>query len=275
MTDTRLLQGGLYTVGAGEAASGTFDVTATQAGIYALVSQPAEEVYENQGGIVVVGAAQTANGTYDVTAHMLGVYVLVKGFPDRRDLRAWTFTQDDHDFYGVILGSDITLVYDKLTKQWCQWRSPEYTYWRAADVSSWEGFNLACDMKSGIVWKIDPEGRLDYETTPISSVVTGMAPARMRQVIPVFAAELVVSQGQPAPSLPAGSVGISIRFSDDGNVTFVDAGSVAGEAFGANTLFRWYGLGQFSSPGRIFEITDTGYARRIDSFDISVGGEGE
>jgi hypothetical protein len=264
--EPRVSQANIYALASGEG----HDVGAYQLVAYALAQAPADEVWSNTIHAYTLGAAETSSTFHDVLAHQLAVYALVKSFPDRRDLRAWTFTQDEHPFYVLQLGSAATLVYDKLTEQVTEWRSPDYPYWRGADGTDWAGLNICCDIRSGKIFKIDAEGRLDYETTPILSQGTGMVPARLREVIPCYAAEFTVSEGAPPPQLEAGAVGITLEFSDD-TLSYVNAGEVAGEEFGSFTLFRWYSLGQIGAPGRFFRITDTGYARRWDGLDISVG----
>jgi hypothetical protein len=184
------------------------------------------------------------------------------------DLRAWAFLQDDHLFYGLQLGSAGTIVYDILTQQWCQWYSPGYTYFRAEDVTDWEGYNLAADTENGTIWKIDPTGRLDEGATIITSQVTGQATVRGRRTIPCYTAELACSQANPAGA----GTSMQLRTSDDGTASWIDHGSVAGEAVGTSTLFRWYGLGVMVSPGRVYEITNAGYARRLDGLDLELGG---
>lgn len=244
------------------------------AGVYALGTYPSEEARATAVGAMTVAGAETSSGEYEVRAHQVGLYALVRSFPDRRDLNAWTFVQDDHIFYVLNLGNIETIVYDKLSKQWSTWKSPEYAYWRPSDGVEWAGMTVSCDRRSNKIFEVDANDRLEYGTTVIISKATGMVPARMRQVLPCYAAELVVSQAQPAGPLDTVN-SINLRFSDDAYVNFVDMGSVDGEPFGESTLFRWYGLGQIDAPGRMFEIVNNGYARRIDSLDISVGGEGE
>jgi len=245
-----------------------------QLGAYAIGQYPSEEARASQVGGQILGAAEESSGLFDVFSTLLGAYALVKGFPDRRDLRAWTFTQDEHDFYVLQLGDTGTIIYDRLTGQWAEWRSPDKPYWRGNDGVGWEGINLACDNLSGKLWKIDPEGRLDYNTDPITSIVTGGMTLRERKVVPCYDAELAVSQGQPPASLEEGAVGFSLRTSDDGGNSWYDHGTIPGEALGDEMLVRWYGLGTMNKPGRIFEITDTGYARRIDGFNVELGNYG-
>jgi hypothetical protein len=183
------------------------------------------------------------------------------------DLRAWTFLQDDHLFYGLQLGSAGTIVFDLTTAQWTQWFSPGFTYFRCEDVTDWEGYNLGADTENGTIWKIDPTGRLDNGDTVITSQVTGQATVRGRRAIQCFTAELACSQASPAGS----GCSMQLRTSDNGTLSWVDHGTVDGEAVGTATLFRWYGLGLMQAPGRIFEITNTGYARRLDGLDAELG----
>ena len=246
----------------------TATIESSQLGGYAVGIYPTEEVQASQLGGYATSAAETSNGVFLIKAHQLGGYALVRANGDRRELRAWTFKQDDHEFYGLQLGAAGTLVYDISTEQWCQWKSPERTLWRVEDVVDWEGFNLGGDTESGKIWKIDPKGRLDYGTTPITSKVVGYLTHRFRKHGQCHMAELAVSEGQPPSGFEDGSVGITLRTSTDDGQSFVNHGEVPGEGVSENMTARWYGLGLMKSPGMLFEITDTGYARRIDGLDI-------
>lgn len=246
----------------------TTQINASQLGAYVWGNYSSADTRNSQAGAYVFGAAETSNTYHDVSAHQLGVYAWVRRYPTRRELRVFQFVQDDHHFYGVQLGDSITLIWDKYTGQWSNWVSPGYAYWRVNDAVDWEGMNLGGDPQSGKIWEIDPEGRLDYGDTPIRSVVTGGNSLRMRQSIPCYMAELTVSDANP--SISDGTVGITLRTSDDQNQTFFSHGEILGEDLGDSTLFRWYGLGLMDSPGRTFEIIDTGYARRIEGLNIEV-----
>jgi hypothetical protein len=250
---------------------GYFDPKAYQVGAYAIGIAPAEQIRTYQLPVAILGSAETSNTFHEVNSYQLGAYALVRGKTDRRDLRAWPFTQDDHDFYVLQLGDVGTLVYDKLTNQWAQWRSPGFDYWRGNDGVQWEGWNICCDSESGILWIIDPEGRLDNDTTPITSIISGRVQTRMRKNAQCHMGELTVSEQEPPTGIDASTISISLRTSDDDGHTFLSHGSVTGEALGDDITVRWYGLGLMPAPGRVFEITDTGYARRIDGFNIEVG----
>lgn len=256
---------------------GDFDASmlyarAQQLGVYVWGTYPSDAAEARQVGVYTQAASETATGFYELYAHQLGVYCWCRPNGDRRELRAWRFKQDDNEFYGIQLGADGTLVYNQPTQQWAQWRSPGELFWRVEDVVDWEGFNLGCDTSTGIIWEIDPEGRLDYGDTPIESVVVGYLTHRMRTFAPCFMAELAISEGQPPPGFDDGSVGITLRTSTDDGNTYVDHGEVTGGGIGEDMTVRWYGLGLMKQPGMYFEITDTGYARRIDGLDIEIGG---
>lgn len=197
------------------------------------------------------------------------VLVAILQGAEERQLRAWSFKQDDHEFY-VLQASLATYVYDKLTEQWCQWKSPNSGYWQAIDGVDWNGINVACDPDSGNLYKIDPSGRLDYGTTPITSVVYGGLTDRFRDSVPAYMLEIAISQASPA----GGSVTAAITLDSYDTLSWVNHGSVTASSVGTATWPRFYGLGQISAPGRLFRVTDTGVARRIDGMNLEVGTNG-
>ncbi len=247
------------------------EIYAHQEPTYALASRPADSIAVSQAPVLISGAAEESSGQFDVYLHQPAIYALVRPNGDRRELRAWRFKQDDHEFYGIQLGADGTLLYDKLTGQWCQWKSPGFGYWRVEDVVDWEGYNIAGDTESGKLFVIDAEGRKDYGDTPITSKIVGYLTYRFRQKVPCYMAELAVSEGEPPAGFDDGSVGISLRTSTDNGQSYVNHGAIPGEGVLEDMTVRWYGLGLMTAPGMLFEITDTGYARRIDALDIELG----
>lgn len=269
MTDATGYQIGVYGLGNAESSGGFHDVQATQLGAYAIATFPSEYTFSMQLPLQALAAAETSSGLHDLIATQLGAYALVRPHAERQDLTAWTFKQDDHEFYVLQLNSRDTLVFDKLTGQWTDFVSPGYNHWRGTDGCNWEGIAVACDTLTGKLWHLDPEGRLDYETTPIVSTIVGGFTERMRSFKPIYMAELAVSEGQP-PAVEEGSVGISLRTGDaQGN--WYDHGEILGESVGEDMTVRWYGLGLAGPSGMVFEITDTGYARRIDGLNVEVG----
>jgi hypothetical protein len=197
------------------------------------------------------------------------VLVAIKSGADERMMRAWTFTQDDHDFYVLHLGAS-TVVYDKLTDQWAQWKNSDAAYWRGLDGCDWEGWNVCCDPDTGKIFKIDPVNRLDYGTTPITSQVFGGMTERFRNYTPCYMAEVAISQARPPAGVDVTTVGIRLRTYD--TISWTDHGTLQGQPTGTMLYARFYGLGLLKSPGVLFEITDYGYARRIDGLNIEMGG---
>jgi hypothetical protein len=242
----------------------TPDIRTTQSVNLVAMNFPSASLRTTQTeGLVMVVA------TPDVRVTQTELLVAFKVGSDERTLRGWTFTQDDHDFY-VLQLFDKTYIFDKLTEQWCQWISPNDTIWRGADGCDWEGLNVCCDPDTGQVYKIDPDNRLDYTTTPIVSQVFGGMTERFRNMVPCFLAEVAISQAHPPAGIDPSTVGIRLRTSD--TLTWTDHGTITGQASGNRTYARFYGLGLLQSPGVLFEITDYGYARRIDGLNIEIGG---
>jgi hypothetical protein len=252
-------------------------IDAHQLGSYAVGSYYSHGVDNTQLGAVAVVSSETSNGLFDFRAHQLGAYALVRKNPDSRILRAWTFTQDDHDFYVLHLAEDETLVWDKLTKQWSSFKTAGRDCWRAADGVLWEEDNVACDMDTGVIWNISPDHRMDdyssglaEDQTPIVTVTTGFYAERLRATTPCYRAGLVVAQGDPAEA----GVGIRLRTSDDDETTWIDHGTfIPVDGTRRDYDISWSSLGLIGSPGRVFEITDYGYTARIDALDIDIGPE--
>jgi hypothetical protein len=266
MTDARLYQGGAYSV----TASITPEVRLSMGAAYMIGIYPSAEVRVSQAGVNILKQAETSSSLYLVKNHQAGVNVLARGIVDKPILHAWRFPQDDHEFYVLQMGSNGTYVFDKLTHQWAEWQSPDSVNWRGNDGCDWQGINVCCDTQSGKLWKIDADNRLDYETTPITSTVTGGMSLRFRKNVPCFMAELAISEGQTPEGIDPATLGISLRTGD--TLTWYDHGTVTGDQVGDKVTVRFYGLGVMGYPGRIFEITDTGIARRIDGLNIEVGG---
>lgn len=267
MTATRNQRAGVYALVKSGAPDD--DVLISRAGVYSLSTGPAEDTLVERSGVYAVGRDPAP----EIDIQRGGVYCLCRHNPEEQLLRAWRFPQDDHEFYVVQL-FDRTLVYDKLTQQWARWNSPDLSYWEGADGCDWQGINVCCDILTGKVWKIDPDNRLDYETTPIQSMVVGHLTERFRQNVPCYMAEVALSEGEPPVGIDATTVGVGLRTSDDGGQSWYNHGIIPGEAIGENITVRWFGLGLMSAPGRVFEITDTGYARRIDGLNIEIGNYG-
>lgn len=213
----------------------------------------------------------------------LVVRALVRGHVENPHIRAWTFTLDGHDFYVLRLGDLLTLVYDVYSEQWMDWQDFTHNYWRPNIGTTWGGAAalahtygspvIAGDDSWGLLWFLDPEQPYDEhpdETDPeqilyFERITMGQVPMRGRENIPCYAAWLTTDMGAPAYDGAA----VRLEISDDGGVTFEDAGSVPVTLDANYPELAWYSLGQIEAPGRLFKLTDDGAIMRIDGFQMN------
>lgn len=265
MGDTKLSQAQILAV-----VSAPSNTQVTQAQVNAVVVLQAQEVILSQAQVMaVVASAMNLNIT------QAQIIAVVKYAKDTRRIRAWRFVQDDHDFYVVYLGPLGTFIWDKYTKTWSRWKSPDREYWRGIDGLPWDQDNVCIDPLTGDIWNIDPDIRMDdtplstggFAQTPIVSIVRGMLPMRLRNSLGCYGAYLTLSQGSPVVA----GVGITLRTSDDNGRNFNDHGTLVLDTASEEYQVAWQSLGLVTAPGKIFEIIDTGYAWRLDALDVDLG----
>jgi hypothetical protein len=273
-------------------------IRAPQAGFLTVLRQAAEGADATQFGAIVVynipsaGLAATQAGITTVLREEAPVQItqanilaVVKGRVANPRIRAWTFTLDGHDFYVLRLGDKETLVYDLSTEQWVEWTSGGMPFWRLNTGMSWLGAHglgqlygsniVVGDDAWGLLWFLDPEQPYDQhpdesngaQELEYSRVVTGQAVERGREVMPCNAVFLVGDNyGLTATEFDAS---VTLEYSDDAGKTYVDAGAITVTADTVNQPYQWRSLGQISSPGRLFRITDNGVFTRIDDMKMN------
>lgn len=215
------------------------------------------------------------------------VMVVYRGKVDNPKLKAWWYTLDGHDYYILKLGTDgKTLVFDLSTEQWSWWATSDSVRWRASIGMNWRSsYNLPFkfgsnvivgDDSAGALWILDPEKGLDdivavSGEVPFDRVATGQSISRGRISLPVYSVYLTASLGKPDYNLNS----VTLEYSDDqGNTyTVADAPQVAISG-GYDQQFVWRSLGQITSPGRLFRITDDGAFARIDGLDVNTNEQG-
>ena len=211
---------------------------------------------------------------------------VVRGRVANPRVRAWTFTLDGHDFYVLRLGDAETLIYDVLTKQWTEWDSFHNGAWRPNIGTTWVGAQklgfkygsniVAGDDTFGLLWFLNPDQGYDdapdptypQQQIPFTRVVTGQALTTGRTIIPCYALFLDGDNyGSTATDFAAA---VQLDYSDDQGRTFVSAGAIAAfDTTGVANPYQWLSLGQISSPGRLFRITDNGVFQRLDSMGMN------
>lgn len=250
---------------------------------YALATFPSEQIRTLQVPPYALAASQTSSGLFQAKTHQLSLYAWAAPRPRRRRMQAWTFSLDGHDFYVLNLADEWTLVLDIVTGQWSEWRSPDQVVWRARIGQNWLGIGpdtvdrlfgtnvVVGDDTQGLLWILDPaqgyDDAVDAEDdgTPFVRYVTGLVPMRMRETQSCAAVYLNLSLGAPTVS----GASIQLRTSDDGGSSFYDHGSVTITPSDFTQEVAWRGLGLIRAQGRIFELTDTGAAVRINSAEMA------
>lgn len=204
------------------------------------------------------------------------VLVAIKEASETHLLRAWTFTQDDHDFYVLGLGNLYpTFVLDLSTNQWSEWNTEGRQNWRTSTGIAWDNDNVAGDLDLGVIWNIDENDRLDGfsededDIRTIVTVVRGLMAMRLRTALSCARAVLEISEYDPAA---AGGY-VTLKTSDDFGKSWHDHGTLIADDPEVTYDMAWASLGLIAAPGRIFEITEAGVTRRIDGLDVDLGAD--
>lgn len=196
-------------------------------------------------------------------------------------IRTWAFSIDGHDFYLLRLGNDETLVFDLTTNTWSNWQSFQQTYLNQHVGLNWitmgaktaakgqEGNVVAGDSRSGVLWLADPSLGIDQNITtgwaePFPCKVVGGVQMKGRVAVPCNAVYMLGAMGSPKNF----GATMKLRTSDDGGYTWTDHGEVWMYPGQWDQEVSWRSLGQIKTPGRIFELTDSGGSIRIDSLDM-------
>jgi hypothetical protein len=213
----------------------------------------------------------------------------VRGRISNFSLRAWTFTLDGHDFYVLRLGETTTLVYDFYSEQWVEWTSGDLDFWRPSTGTAWPGAQaladeygstvIAGDDTFGLLWFLDPEqpydDNPDAERLPnqisFPRIVSGQVLVSGRQFLPCYS--IFLHGDNYGETFDDFSPTITLETSDNQGRTF-DAHDTldVNPDFDQDLPYEWLSLGQISSPGRIFRITDNGVFRRIDGMEMNDAG---
>lgn len=231
---------------------------------FALVNYPTLQVNaEKLSGVVV------AKSSPDVQVQLLTQLVVCRGRTDQASLRAWTFSQNGHDFYVLKLGDQCTLIYDLTTEQWSTWNTEDLAFWRAQIGTNWRSSSYAGDDNHGIIWELVMDQGVDEdpvtaETQPFTRRVTGGLPQKLRNTSPVGSVFLTCAVGSPEYT----GATITLRTSDDLGESWSDFDTLTANVSDFSQEFQWRSLGLIKAPGKLFEIVDNGATVRIDSLDM-------
>lgn len=249
----------------------------SQAQVYAAAIWSSEFMRSSQAQVLAVTESPSK-----VRASQLQVLAAVRGRVFDPVIRAWTFTLDGHDFYGLRLGNDETLLYDLHSQQWYVWGDGDDTLWRVFDICNWFGGTtlgsvygsavVAGGDSNGALYFLDPEAVEDDsalsgsdDKKPFRREVTGQILSEGYNSQRCFGVKLYGSIGQ---FFDEDLAEVRLTYSDDRGVSYVGAQSISVEPDDVEARIFWRSLGSYRSPGRLFKITDYGALARIDSLEM-------
>jgi hypothetical protein len=229
-----------------------------------------------------VDAAVTS--AMDVRLSQMFVLAAVRGRVVDPAIRAWTFTQDGHDFYVLRLGDAETLVYDTATGMWSVYGSGDGDPWRGYTGKNWQGGRrlalnwsdvVVGDHGNGALYFLSPDDDDDDDRAqgedmprPFKREVTGQVIVKPGYFsAPCFGVQLFGSIGSNVDS----ALTVNLSVSDDRGFTYDDMGDLTMDAGEYTARLHWPSLGSMVAPGRLFRITDDGALKRIDSLEMDDG----
>lgn len=278
------------------------NINAPQSAVVAVYNLPSHDARLTQADGVAVLAGPTLNvrasetavsvafrRIADIHASQTLFMAVVRGRVANPRLRSWTFTLDGHDFYVLRLGDRATLIYDTASEQWIEWDEQNLPFWAVTTGISWiggqqlayqYGSNIVVgDDTQGVLWFLDPDSPYDEaaDATRVTQqlafgrVVTGQVLARGRQNLPCYA--LFVDGDNYGLMATDFVPSVTLETSDDQGRTFFTHDTLTVTPnFSDDSPYSWYSLGQISSPGRIFRVTDNGLFTRIDGMEMNDDG---
>lgn len=187
-----------------------------------------------------------------------GLYEAI-GQPSETKITTWSFSIDGHPFAFIKVGDQGTLIYDMSTGQWSSWNIEGSIGLGFDDGESFAEFYLMGSEEDGKIYTFD-FNQLDDEAGGFTTILTGGVTTRMREAQPCFS---VYAAGNRST---ADDRSISLLTSDDGGYSWRSHGSL--NVSEVNGEASWRSLGVIKSPGRMFEIQDTGVFSSIDSLDM-------
>lgn len=234
-----------------------------------IVYPPAETRQARTAQSVALIPYTTGKFAVPRTSQSLALIVYTTGVPEQSRSRAWTYTMDGHVFYVLDLGDEGTFAYDATTKEWAQFDTEGFGRWNMVVGTMWGNRVVAGDIIASQVWELVPTAVKDEDWRDIEHVATGAVQTRSRVFHTCDSVRVAASVGQIDD---VNGASLTLRFSDDNGKTWSDDYSVdivEGD-YSAEIAFR--SLGAFASPGRIFELSDTGGLLRIDGADAYIDG---
>lgn len=235
----------------------------TQAmGLMAYGPPAAQGTRNTQSASLIAYSAGDTNVTADVT-QVACMFAYYEGQPSVARQTAWTFVMDGHRFYVLPLGPEGDWAYDTTTQQWCQLQSQGFTGMNFTNGVMWGLRVVGGDSLYPYLYELDPNQPLDEGWREVEHIVTGGIPMRGRSVVGVANFSITASVADDA----ATDNPIVLSFSDDNGVTWSQPLDIP-LTDNSGEMLIWNSLGSFSTPGRIFQISDSAGPVRLDGADV-------
>lgn len=191
--------------------------------------------------------------------------------------RAFSYILDGHTFYVLDLGAQGTFAYDFVTEQWSNFstgtlataKDAPNPQWNFANGCMWGQRIVGGDLSTTDVWEMVPSAVLDNDAVNIGHAVTGGLSTRSRTYLAVSSVRIAASFGLIDE---VSGTTFNLRFSDDQGNTWSPYYSITLTSGSYDSEIAWRSLGSFASPGRVFELTDSGGLVRIDGCDAFIDG---
>lgn len=196
--------------------------------------------------------------TYSSGVYGGGLYSAI-GSPSSTEISTWSFSIDGHPFVLVKTGEQGTLIYDMSTQEWASWNLEGNIGLGFRDGETYEEFYLMGSPEDNKIYTFDLS-ETDDENGSFTSIVTGGLPMRSRKTQECFS---VYAAGDRSDT--DGRV-LSLFTSDDGGRDWFFHGNVV--LSGNDSEAGWRSLGLIRSPGRMFELQDTGVYASIQGLDM-------
>lgn len=216
----------------------------------------------SQDMLLAARAASEGNVTTRTSQAML-LAAYGTGVPNIQRSAAWTFVLDGHRFYVLPLGPEGDWAYDTTTHEWCQLQSQGFPGMNFTHGVMWGLRIVGGDALYTYLYELDPTQAFDEGWREVIHKVTGGVATRTRSVIGVANFTLTASVNDDS----AIDQVISLAFSDDNGATWSQEFPLPLTDVGSEKLI-WNALGSFSSPGRVFRITDSSGPVRLDGADV-------
>lgn len=231
--------------------------------VTALVSTgPPNAQYTDVGNLTALVSARLDNNMSAQVSQVNALVSYLTGAPALFTLRAWGFNLDQHQFYVIHLGNQGTFVYDIMTGQWAKWQTEGYVTWNMEYGVEWNRDIYAGSSIGNSLWKVDKYNFLDEGFRTITRVVTGGISVKGRETLKTGPFILDVTKQTPL-AIGMDAPTITMSLSDDGGETYMTRETITVDSKPDQDI-AWTGLGSVQTPGRVFNVTDSGGMVRIN-----------